>query len=363
MKKLFLLSFFCAFWCLPAGAQQRTENVVLVTLDGARRQEIFGGLDAGLYKKIDANAENTEVYKTFAAETPAARREKLMPFFWQVWMTRHGSIAGNRELKSDAETTNNLFVSYPGYSEILTGEAHDDVIKSNAYVQNRFPSFLQFLQGKLKLDRNRVAAFASWRVMNAVASNRADAFTINAGYEAYASEDRETQRLSAAQFETPLASEAVRHDYYTFRLAMAHLKKYRPRVLQISFGETDAWAHARRYDHVLKALNRTDNYLRELWEFLESDKQYKGKTTVIVTVDHGRGASETDWNNHSAAVPEARYIWMAFVSPDSNLRGEWRDAETVYQNQIAATMCRFLGFDYAEQNPNAGKPIARLFAK
>lgn len=363
MKKSLFLLLFCAFLSLNIEAQRKTENVILITLDGARRQEIFGGMDAELYKKIDREAEKKEVFKTFFAEKPEQRREKLMPFFWQVWMKSKGSVAGSRDLKSEVKTTNNLLFSYPGYSEILTGEARDDVIKSNSFLQNRFPSFLQFLQKKLKLDKNQVAVFASWRVMNGIASSEPDAFLINAGYEAYESGDRETQRISAAQFETLLASEAVRHDFYTFRLALAHLKKHRPRVLQISFGETDSWAHARRYDHVLKALHRTDNYFRELWQFLESDKQYKGKTTIIITVDHGRGSTEMDWNSHNAKIPDARFIWTAFISPDSDLRGEWKNAETIYQNQIAATVCKYLGFDYAEQNPNAGKPIAEVLPK
>ncbi|HEY8562134.1 MAG TPA: hypothetical protein VIL74_17300 [Pyrinomonadaceae bacterium] len=363
MKKSVLLLFLCAFFCLNAAAQRRTENVILITLDGARGREIFGGMDTELFKKIDADAENKEVFKTFAAPTPEARREILMPFFWQVWMKNHGSIAGNRALGSEARTTNNLFFSYPGYSEILTGEARDDVIKSNAFVQNRFPSVLQFLQKKLRLDSNRVAAFASWRVMNAIAASEPDAFLINAGHEIYANADRETERLSAAQFETLLPSEAVRHDYYTFRLALAHLKKHRPRVLQISFGETDSWAHSRRYDMVLKALRRTDDYFKELWRFLETDGQYRGKTTILVTVDHGRGAGADDWNNHNASIAEARYIWAAFISPDTSLRGEWKAAPPVYQNQIAATLSKYLGFDYLEQNPNAGRPIEALFAK
>jgi hypothetical protein len=48
---------------------------------------------------------------------------------------------------------------------------------------------------------------------------------------------------------------------------------------------------------------------------------------------------------------------MAFISPDSQLRGEWRDTEPVYQNQLAATLCNLLNLDYAENNPSAGKPI------
>lgn len=363
MKKSFLLLFFCAFLCLNIQAQRKTENVILITLDGARYKEIFGGLDIELYKKIDKDAEKKEVYKTYAAETARERREKLMPFFWQIWVKNYGSIAGNRELKSEAKTTNNLLFSYPGYSEMLTGEARDDVITSNDRIQNKFPSFLQFLQNKLKLDSNQTAVFSSWIVTNEIASSKPDAFLINAGVEAYQSDDLQIQALSAAQFETPTTVSTERHDYYTFRFAMAHLKKYRPRVMYISFGETDLWAHNKRYDLVLRTLRRTDGFFKELWQFLESDKQYKGKTSIIVTVDHGRGLTENDWHSHGKDIPEARYIWMAFISPDTNLRGEWKDSKTIYQNQIAATLSKYLGFDYPEQNPNAGKPISEVLPK
>lgn len=363
MKNLILPILFWGLLCSSVCAQRKTENVILITLDGARLQEIFGGFDGELYKKIEKDAEKRKIYKTYNAPTAKERREKLMPFFWQVWMKNFGSIAGNRELKSEVKTTNGHLFSYPGYSEILTGEAHDDVIKSNDRVQNPFPSVLQFLQTKLKLNKDQVASVASWNVMNEIATNKKDAFLINAGYEKYVSKDAETQNLSVMQFETPTPWSSVRHDFYTFRFAMTHLKTYHPRVLHIGFGETDDWAHDKNYEMVINALHRTDEYFKQLWQFLESDKQYKGKTSIIVTVDHGRGATEKDWHKHGESVPEARYIWMAFISPDSALRGEWKEASTLYQNQIAATLSKYLGFDYAEQNKNAGKPIAEVSAK
>ena len=75
---------------------------------------------------------------------------------------------------------------------------------------------------------------------------------------------------------------------------MAHLKLYQPRVLYISLGETDDWAHDGRYDKTLEALERSDGYLRELWDYLQSNERYKGKTSIIITVDHGRGATRLD---------------------------------------------------------------------
>ena len=77
-------------------------------------------------------------------------------------MTEHGSIAGNRARGSAVRVTNRHRFSYPGYAEILVGEAHDDVIDSNDKRRNPYPTVLEFLKGKLGLDKRQVAAFASW---------------------------------------------------------------------------------------------------------------------------------------------------------------------------------------------------------
>ncbi|MCB1025633.1 MAG: phosphoglyceromutase [Acidobacteria bacterium] len=361
MRKTILILSIALLFASNLNAQYQTENVILITLDGVRHQEIFTGLDAQLYKAIDKDAGEKAIFRKFSAATPSERRAKLMPFFWNVWMKSHGSIAGNISLKSEVKTTNNMLFSYPGYSEILTGEAHDDVIKSNARVQNRFPSYLQFLQKKLNLNANQVAAFASWDAFNEIVTSDPNAFLVNAGYEECKDEDPAIQHLSRLQFETPTPFDTVRHDFYTFQLALAHMKKYGPRVTYIGLGETDDWAHVKRYDLVLNALHRTDNYFKELWEFVQTDERYRGKTSIIVTVDHGRGDSAEDWHDHGSDVPEARNIWTAFISPDVELRGEWRNSKTIYQNQIAATLTRLMGFDYSGQNLNAGKPIKKVF--
>jgi hypothetical protein len=286
-----------------------------------------------------------------------------MPFFWGTLMKQYGSVAGNRSLGSVAMTTNKKWFSYPGYSEILTGQAHDDLIDSNDKKRNPYPSVLEFLKRKLKLDSKQVAAFASWDVMDWIAEHDPGSITLNSGCEPYEHPDPEIQLLSRLQSETLAPWDGVRYDYYTFRFAMAHLKSHQPRVLYISFDETDDWAHDGNYRRTLQALQRADERLRELWDYLQSSDRYRDKTTVIITVDHGRGNTVKDWTDHGEKVPESQYIWMAFVSPDSQLRGEWRNSETIHQNQIAATLCRFLNIDYAENNPQAGRPITRLFDK
>lgn len=366
MKEIPKVSFILAlafFMAISTAAQSKTENVVLITLDGARTQEIFGGISLDALKSVTQKGplEASSLYKKYWAATAEERREKLMPFFWGTLMKQHGSIAGNRDRGSTVQVTNGHRFSYPGYAEILTGYAHDDVITSNDKKRNPYPTVLEFLKRKLGLDAKQVAAFASWDTIDWIVEHEAGAISSNAGLKEYDHPDPVIREMSKLQFETVPPFSDARHDIYTFRFAMAHLKTYQPRVLYLSFDETDDWAHDGRYDRVLDALTRTDNYLKELWEYLQSQENYKDKTTIIITADHGRGKGEKEWRSHGKKIKDAEYIWLAVISPDSPLRGEWVNVETIYQNQIAATLCRFLGVDYSENNPLAGKPIMHLF--
>src|SRR4029453_6655204 len=133
----------------------------------------------------DAKAEDQDIYKRFWADTPQARREKLMPWFWETFLTQHGSIAGNRTVGSVGKLTNTHRFSYPGYSEILTGEAHDEVIKSNDAIRNPYTTVLEGLRAHLKLPATGVATFGSWDVFDAIDEQVEGGNFVNAGFSAH----------------------------------------------------------------------------------------------------------------------------------------------------------------------------------
>ncbi len=241
---LLSLCWLCLFASLIS-AQPKTENVILITLDGARTEEVFGGLDLDVLKSKTkrGKVEDTALYKQFYAATSEERRMKLMPFFWGTLMKEHGSIAGNRALGSSAMTTNKMWFSYPGYSEILTGQAHDDVINSNDRKRNQFPSVLEFLKAKLKLNDKQVAGFASWDVMNWIAESKEGSITLNAGYEVYDSPDPAIRVMNKTQSAAATPWDSVRHDHYTFEFAMAHSQICRqlrgfPRLSDVSIAKS-----------------------------------------------------------------------------------------------------------------------------
>jgi hypothetical protein len=342
---------------LPAGT---ADNVVLVTLDGARGEEIFSGLDLDVLKstlKEGQKPEETPAYRRFWAASPDERRRKLMPFFWTTLVSEQGSIAGNRRLGSAVRLGNRHWFSYPGYAEILLGEPHDADIKSNDPLRNPYPTVLETLRERLTLPREKVATFASWSVFTQIVEHTAGATFVNAGAESLNGSGDDVRLINSLQREATTPWDATRFDSFTFRLAMAHMASTRPRVLYLAFDETDDWAHDGRYDRLLEAYARTDGYLKELWNWLQSQPEYRGRTHLLITTDHGRGHKPTDWRDHGARVVGAEDVWIAFVSPRMAQRGEWREGPQLSTSQIAATIASWLGVNWNADHPNAGRPI------
>lgn len=348
-------------------AQTNDDRVVLITLDGARTQEIFGGLDETILKstlRADQRIEDQSVYKRFWAPTPEERRQKLLPFFWGTLMAKHGSIAGDRTRGSSVRLTNRHWFSYPGYAEILLGEAHNDTIKSNDPIRNPYTTVLEVIRERLNLPRERVATFGSWGVFNAIVEHSEGATFVNAGMEPFTSAntsashgDAALRALDAAQSEAQPHWSDIRFDYFTVQAALAHLASARPRVLYLALDETDDWAHDGRYDRTLEAFARTDRYLETLWTWLQNQPDYRGRTHVLITTDHGRGDTTADWRDHSAKIPGAEHTWIAFASPTMSARGAWTNHPPLSTNQIAATIAKWMGVDWNALRPNAGRAV------
>lgn len=319
--------------------------MIIVTADGLRWQEIFNGIDARLMNEKSAGMNEDGVpalRERLWKETPEARREALLPFFWKELAPR-GVVLGNVGKKGSVRVSNAYRVSYPGYSEILTGRAQDDAIRGNAAIRNPTPTVLEFLREKLSLTRPQVALFASWGVFHFIGEHTQGAITINAGYEGVDdSASPRAKELAALQFSARTPWDEARHDYVTFELALEHLRRAHPRVMQISYDETDDWAHGRRYDRVLESIQYLDQTLATLWNALQSMPEYRDQTTLVVTSDHGRGDTLKDFSDHGAKVEGAEQIWVAIIGPDTPAKGEVLEGE-FYQRDIAPTILDLLG--------------------
>lgn len=345
----------------------KTQNVVVVMMDGLRWQEVFSGADPELIKTLgpdalgDAKERTANAQHLYWRDTPADRRQALMPFLWSV-VAPQGQIFGNRDLGSDSHVTNGLNFSYPGYSETLTGIA-DPRIHSNDNVPNPNVTVFEWLNGKPAFA-DKVAAFGAWDVFNGIFNRERCGFLVNAGY------DPLTAIPATPQIEllNELKAETVRiwpdepFDPLPFHTAVEYVKAKKPRVLFLGLGETDDWAHGNSYAEYLNAAHRGDNYLRQLWELLQSMPEYQGKTTLIVLPDHGRGVG-AEWTSHGEKIPASKQTWMAYLGPDTAAKGERQQVGPVTESQVAATLAALLGEDYHAAVPQAGTAIGEVLGK
>ena len=99
-----------------------------------------------------------------------------------------------------------------------------------------------------------------------------------------------------------------------------------------------------------------DGFIRDLWQAMQAMPEYAGRTTFIITTDHGRGSGLKEWRNHGAKVEGAEDIWVAVMGPNTPALGERHEVPTVTQSQIAATVAAALGLDWAAVS-GAAQPL------
>ncbi len=345
----------------------KTENVIVVMMDGLRWQEVFRGADPELIRTLGPEALGSPEARTAQAqnlywrETPAERRQALMPFLWSV-VARDGQIFGNRDLGSESQVTNGLNFSYPGYNETLTGFA-DPRIHSNDNLPNPNVTVFEWLNAKPSFAGS-VAAFGAWDVFNGIFNRERCGFVVNAGYDPLTvlPANPEIELLNALKAETMRTWLDEPLDPLPFHTAIEYLKAKKPRVLFVGLGETDDWAHEASYPEYLNAAHLGDSYLRQLWKLVQSMPEYRGKTTLIALPDHGRGVGAL-WTSHGKDIPESKQTWMAFLGPDTPALGERKQVGPVTESQVAATLAALLGEDYHAAVAKSGAPIQDVLGK
>lgn len=343
----------------PVASAQQGNSVVLIVTDGLRWQELFRGADSALINPEFGGVEDTAaIRRQFLVGSAEANRRALMPFVWEVVATQ-GALYGDRDVGSTAVVTNGLKFSYPGYNEMLTGKA-DPRIDRNDYGPNPNVTVFEWLSTRPGFT-NRVAAFGTWDAFAPIFNaGRATGLLVRAGWELPFPGTTDPARLllDSLYATTTRVWSSMPFDSYLQATAVEYFRTDRPRALYLGFGETDEWAHDGRYDQYLLSAHRVDGFIRDLWTRYQADPATAGRTTFIITTDHGRGSGLKEWRNHGAKVDGAEYIWVAVIGPGVKATGVMRNAPTVTQSQIAATVAGAVGEDWvAASGAAAGLPL------
>lgn len=368
-------NILCLLLCFTAFKAHSADNLLLVTIDGLRWQEVFAGYDENLLIEIQSANEKDLIKQRFDGNNPIEKRQQLLPFLWSV-VANEGSLIGNRLNNSTMNVANNMWFSYPGYNELLTGKA-DNTIDSNSALANPNISFLEWLNSSANYA-SQVAAFGSWDRFPDILNVTRSKLLVNAGYMQanWSNRSNKALWLSELQSQVPQRWHNVRFDAFTAGLAKQYIISNKPKVIYLALGETDDFAHDGEYGQYLHAARRSDELIEKLWMLLQSLPQYKGNTNLLITTDHGRGTNVETWQHHGSKVAVQSYmrnlvefeqgivgsdhVWLAALGPDVAGHGEMRNTSKFWLNQVAATSIEMLGKSPKSYAKNIGKSIKEI---
>ena len=324
-----------------------TTNIFIITIDGYRWQELFNGADSNIIinKKYCSDAETLN--SLYGGTYPVERRKSLMPFMWNV-IVKKGQLYGNRNFDNNVNVSNPYALSYPGYSEMFTGNVDLSITTNNKNI-NGNKNIFEYLNSK-EAYKGSIALFTSWDVFPFILNEKRSGIEINSGYENIQEENSYVHRnLNIIQTNIIENKEHTRQDMLTFIAAKEYLQQHKPKIFYLGLGETDEYAHKGNYDMYLQKANEADKIIADLWHWAQSTEGYKNNTTFIITTDHGRGKTQSSWTSHGTFTKGSSQTWLALLGKNITPLGEVKTEGQLFQKQLAQTIAKLLGEEFGEQ--------------
>jgi arylsulfatase A-like enzyme len=309
--KRVLLTFACllfvtAHFAKGTGAKKyKTENVVVLVMDGPRYSETWGD---STHKNIPRMAND---------------------------MAQHGVIyTGFRN--------NGPTYTVSGHTAIVTGRY--EKLENSGYAYPKSPSIFQYWLKKT--GKRKKAAYV-------ISSKDKLAVLTNCKNKKWRDKYRPYSDCGVNGLQTGYRSDAV-----TFDRSMAILKTEKPNLVLINFKQPDAWGHAGNYEKYLSTMKDTDEYIYQIFKFLTSDPHYKDKTTIFVTNDHGRhlDGRKNGFVSHGCNCEGCRKVNFFAYGPDIK-KGVITDVSRELID-IPVTIGELLGFELLKSD---GEVMTELF--
>ena len=290
----------------------RTDQVVLVAIDGARWQEIFS-------------------------------KDPIMPTL-RRFMTTDGISVGAPGY-GEMHATGPNYVSLPGYTEIFTGRTSACRSNDCAPIEQRT------LVDEVIDAGSEAAVISSWEMIDRAAAREPSRVMLSAGRHHVA----HRESFDDKTFEEGASSGPgcgigdYRPDALTIRLALDYLSHHTPKFAFVGLGDSDEHAHRDDRKGYIDALRTADAFLADL------EARLPARSTIFVTADHGRAANFRD---HGGAMPEAARVWLVARGAGIDARGPL-DASPVRLADVAPTIRCLLGLPRVLAD-DAGESIAQI---
>ena len=136
------------------------------------------------------------------------------------------------------------------------------------------------------------------------------------------------------------------------------MRTFAPSLIFLTLHDIDV-AHSGAYSLYLEGIRRTDGLCAEMWAEIESNPEYKDKTTLFIMPDFGRDGDKDSGGNgfqhHRTGSASARTTWMMALGPA--VRQKTIVERPIESIDLAAAVSSVLGFDGRLVQ---GKPIPEL---
>lgn len=312
-------------------------RVVLVTIDGARWQDVFGGSDPAI------------------GGAPATGPEQVMPRTHELVATRGVALGADLPGCATVHTAGGSNVSLPGYTEIFTG-------RPSQCLDNKCERV-----GRTVLDEassagiGGVASIGSWRPLERAVSGGGAGVFVAEGRPwprtAPTSSSTFDELVATGDHADPMPGHGdYRPDEATAAIALEYFRREAPAFFHVGLGDTDEWAHRGDYRAYLAALLRADTLIGELADVIDKMGERGEATTVIVTPDHGRASNFID---HSMFRTESGRTFLLAFGRHVPVRGVACPRRDITLADIAPTIRVLLGLP-SDTHKDAGRPIELL---
>jgi len=153
-----------------------------------------------------------------------------------------------------------------------------------------------------------------------------------------------TLRISVDDF-VAHAREVDSPDELSIYIARQLMKQQAPSLMMLTLHDMDI-AHSGAYSLYVDAIQRADRLCAELWKMIQSDPEYKDRTTLYLLPDFGRDADGDPGGNgfqhHRTGGALARTTWMLALGP--NIRQNTIAERPIESIDLVPTIGCSLGF-------------------
>lgn len=148
-------------------------------------------------------------------------------------------------------------------------------------------------------------------------------------------------------------------DVQTFEHLITHLDTDAPHLVMASFSEVDLFGHGNDWRGYLRHIEIVDSLAVLTWNHLQRNPNYAGKTTMIITSDHGRhDDADGGFKNHGCKCDGCRHIPFLALGP--GIRAGYECTTLHTQQDVCKMVAEILGL-HADQA--GGAELTDIFSE